>query len=393
MQMRDAGSYAVVIRNELGPVTSTAAAVAVGSAPIISTPTIIAPTISAQPSAQSVLGGQSLTLAITVTGAPAPTLQWRKDGEPIAGATGTTFSVPSAQAGDAGAYTVVVTNTAGTVTSTAATVAVNTSRIVNLSIRSALTPGAALLTVGFVVSGSGKNLLARGVGPTLAQFGLTNALADPRIALFAGSSALANNDNWSTAANAAQVSSTAAQIGAFALGAGSNDAAVLTSFDDGTYSAQISGPANASGIVLVELYDANPASASRLVNVSTRAQVGRGENILVAGFVVSGNAPKTLLIRAIGPTLAAFGVTDVLADPRLEIIGSTATGTVAANDNWGGSTALSSAFAARGAFPLAAADSKDAALLVTLQPGNYSAQVSGVGDTTGEALIEIYEVP
>jgi sugar lactone lactonase YvrE len=381
LQVSDTGAYAVTVSNDVGSEVSAAATVGVGAIPIV----------TAQPSSQTILGGQTATLVVTADGTPLPTFQWRKDGVPIVGATNPSFLVAAAQATDAGIYTVVATNDRGSVTSSAAAITVNTSRIINLSIRSALGSNAALLTVGFVVSGNDKNLLVRGVGPTLAQFGLANALGDPRLALFAGDNAIAINDNWGTAANAAQVSTTASQVGAFALNHGSNDAALLSSFEGGTYSAQITGPTNANGIVLVELYDANVSTASRLVNVSTRALVGTGDSILVAGFVVSGNTPKKLLIRAIGPTLAIFGVTGPLADPRLEIIGRS-NAVVASNDNWAGSAELTAAFAGQGAFPLSAADSKDAALLVTLEPGSYSAQVSGVNNTTGEALIEIYEV-
>ena len=121
-----------------------------------------------------------------------------------------------------------------------------------------------------------------------------------------------------------------------------------------------------------------------------RSSAGTGDNILIAGFVVTGNSPKTLLIRAIGPTLTNYGVSGVLTDPKLELYaGNTKIGE---NDNWGGATVLSNAFSATQAFPLPA-NSKDAALLVTLQPGVYSAQVSGVGGTTGVALVEVYEMP
>jgi hypothetical protein len=164
------------------------------------------------------------------------------------------------------------------------------------------------------------------------------------------------------------------------------------SLDGGGYSAQVAGPGNAGGIVLVELYDAASATAARLVNVSARTAVGTGENALFAGFAVTGNAKRTVLIRAIGPALAAFGATGVLADPRLDLLVSGASTPLATNDDWGGGVNLTAAFNSVGAFPLGAT-SKDAALLVTLDPGSYSVQVSGAGGATGEALVEIYEVP
>lgn len=383
----DAGSYSVAVTNLAGTTASAAAALTLPA--VVLTP----PTITAQPQAQAVLGGQSVTLTTVAAGSGSLTYQWQRDGTNLPGATNATLVVAAAQAGDAGGYTVEVRGAGGVVRSAIARVEVNTSRIVNLSIRSAVTPSAPVLTVGFVVSGGSKSLLIRGTGPGLGQFGLSGVLADPRLALFAAANVVANNDNWSSAANASDVAAGAARLGAFALPAGSLDAALLTDVGAAAFSAQITGGANASGIVLVELYDANAAAAARLVNVSARSFVGTGDGLLVAGFVVEGNSPGTLLIRAIGPTLAAFGVGGVLVDPKIEIFASGSATPIAANDNWGVAPSLAATFTALGAFPLAAADSKDAAVLITLSPGSYTAQVSGVGNATGEALVEIYEAP
>jgi hypothetical protein len=141
--------------------------------------------------------------------------------------------------------------------------------------------------------------------------------------------------------------------------------------------------------ILVEAYDAGPNDGRKLVNLSTRFQVGTGDNILIAGFVLSGTGTRQLLIRAVGPTLTNYGVTGVLADPQLSVFdGGTP---IASNNDW--SSSLSTTFTALGAFALNAG-SKDAALVVTLQAGKpYSVQVSGVGSTTGEALIELYLMP
>lgn len=282
--------------------------------------------------------------------------------------------------------------TSSSVSSAVADAAGNASRLVNLSLYSALSIDTPQLTVGFVISRNGKILLVRGVGPTLAQFGIARALVDPRLTVFAGGVPLARNDDWGSEANAMRAVSTAAQVGAFPLAKGSADAALLAAFDGGAYSAQVSGPSGASGILLFELHDANPTAASRLISFSARAPVGMGDNSLVAGFVIAGAAKKTLLIRAIGPTLAAFGVSGALADPKLDVFHSKAATPLASNDNWGGREKLASAFAAFGAFALRA-DTKDAALLVTLDPGAYSVEVSGVKCPIGEALVEIYDLP
>jgi hypothetical protein len=135
--------------------------------------------------------------------------------------------------------------------------------------------------------------------------------------------------------------------------------------------------------------------AAKLINVSARGQVGTGDGVLIVGFVVEGANPRTVLIRAVGPTLGNFGVSGVLADPQLDLTQSVNGTTVAisSNDNWGGLTQLSAAATAIGAFPLVGTTGKDAAILITLPPGVYGAKVSGVGATTGNALVEIYEVP
>ena len=133
------------------------------------------------------------------------------------------------------------------------------------------------------------------------------------------------------------------------------------------------------------------ATTPRLINVSVLKQINAG-GILTAGFVIQGLMPKQVLIRAVGPTLALapFGVGGALSDPKLDLfLGQTV---IASNDNWGGTAALSSAFSSVGAFTLGAT-SKDAALLVTLFPGSYTAQASGVAGSTGVTLVEVYEVP
>jgi hypothetical protein len=145
---------------------------------------------------------------------------------------------------------------------------------------------------------------------------------------------------------------------------------------------------------LAELYDADPATAGRLVNASVLNFAGAGPDVLIVGLVVNGPAPKRLLVRAAGPVLAAFGRAGALPDPKLELVRSDGV-TVATNDDWGQGdvTRLRAAFRETGAFGLADPSSKDAALLVTVTPGAYSALVSAGGGQTGDVLLEVYEVP
>src|SRR6185295_11268501 len=147
-------------------------------------------------------------------------------------------------------------------------------------------------------------------------------------------------------------------------------------------------------VAMTEIYDIDSTLGARLINVSARMNVALGEATLIAGFSISGNAPKTVLIRGVGPTLSVFGVTGLLADPKISLFSGSAE--IASNDNWGaGASTVAQMVAASvrvGAFALVAG-SKDAALVMTLQPGSYTVQVTGVGNTTGIALVEIYEMP
>ncbi len=127
----------------------------------------------------------------------------------------------------------------------------------------------------------------------------------------------------------------------------------------------------------------------RLLNVSVRKHLGAG---LTAGFVLGGSAPTKILVRAVGPGLAVFGVEGTVVDPQLTLFNSSST-RIDSNDNWSGTAALTAAFNSVGAFSLPSSTSRDAALLVTLAPGNYTVEVTGVNATTGTALVEVYEVP
>jgi len=270
------------------------------------------------------------------------------------------------------------------------------SRITAFSARALSGPGDQALILGFAVAGNNKNLLVRGIGPTLASFGLSNVLADPLLTLLGSSGVIATNDDWQINSSGQNQSSliaaTAAQVGTFALPNGSKDSALLFTLNHGVYTTSLLRPNSTTGVALTEIYDTDGNVGARLTAVSARMNVTLGEGALIAGFSIAGNVPKTMLIRGVGPTLTAFGVTGVLADPQIAVFsGSTQ---IASNDNWetGASTAaqISAASAQVGEFPLPAG-SKDAVLLVTLQPGIYTVVVTGVGNTTGVALVEVYD--
>jgi hypothetical protein len=339
-----------------------------------------------------------------VTGAPTPSFQWYLNNVAVPSATSSTLVIGGATAANAGSYTCVATNSTGTVTSSAATLSVvsasNPGRLVNLSCRAGVGTGANVLIVGFAVGGFGttgsESLLVRASGPALAAFGVTGTLADPKLQLFnQASTVVASNTGW---AGSSAISSTAAAVGAFAWNtASSADSAIVVSEPSGPYTAEVSGNTGDTGVSLAEVYDATPAgtytlATPRLVNLSARVQVGTGGSILIAGFVIGGTTSKTVLVRASGPALVAFGVAGTLADPELQLKNQ-AGAVVATNTGWGGNPQVVSAASSVGAFNWSSTTSNDSAILVTLPPGAYTAQVSGAAGDTGVALVEVYEVP
>jgi hypothetical protein len=380
-----AGNYTVRITNSAGTTTSNAATL------VVRAPVGTLAMFTTQPRSVVVTSGATVALTAIASGTAPLAYQWTRNGEPVPGATGATLVLTNTTTGD-GSYAAVVSNSAGTVSSNNATVAVVTgtvSRISNLSVRTNIGTGQTLF-VGFVTDGA-KPVLVRGVGPGMATafpqfFGPGDVMADPRLELYnAGGALVDGNDNWSSNLAAAMVG-----VGAFPLTVGSQDATLLASIN-GQYTAQLKGTGN--GVVLVDAYDTTNSFAPRLKNVSARNLVGTDNNILIAGFVIDATdnrTAKTVLVRGIGPALRdVFNVSGQLADPKLEIYDGNGA-KVVENDDW--SPALTTYFDLVGAYRFLPG-SKDAALLVTLPPGAYTVWVSGVGGTTGDGVAEAYEVP
>ena len=281
----------------------------------------------------------------------------------------------------------LVENPAAFVTAGATTASLNllpssnpTTRLTNLSVRTTLAANQ-ILTVGFTLQGGRKPMLVRAAGPSLAALGVTGAMPNPTLSLFNGSTLEATNDDWDGA-----LASAHAALGAFPFASSTSlDAALLRALDGGR-TAQVSGPA--AGNVIVEVYDADVNAAARLINLSALNTVGPGGGLLIAGFTIIGPGTKNLLIRAAGPSLNALGVTHALADPKLELFNAAQTRLVA-NDDY--PAELAPIFLSVGAFSFTPGG-KDAALIVSLPPGGYTAQISGGDGATGAALIEVYEL-
>jgi len=426
VQASNAGSYSVTVMNSAGSVTSSGAALTVNSST-----TGNPPAFKGQPISQTIANGTTVafsalaggTIGVTTSIARAvappdsgnaespqasstPSYQWFWNGNAISGATDSTYVLYGATAANDGSYTCVATNSSGAVESGAATLNVvsnpNPGRLVDLSCRAQVGTGANQLITGFVVGGSGTSgtqpLLVRASGPALAPFGVTNDLPDPELTINGSAGVLATNNGWG---GNALVASTANLVGAFAWNVpSSHDSAVVNSLAEGAYTAQIIGASGDTGVALAEVYDATPvgsyaSTSPRLINLSARNQVGAGGNILIAGFVIGGTTSKTVLIRASGPALAQFGLSGTLPDPALQLYQANANGSstlVQSDTGWGGDPTIASAAADVGAFSWGGAATADSAILVTLPPGAYTAEVSGASGDTGLALVEVYDV-
>jgi hypothetical protein len=267
------------------------------------------------------------------------------------------------------------------------------AQLTNLSFRGPVVPGQPMYG-GFAVANGVMNVLVRADGPVLSQFGVSPCLGNPTLTVYNSSQqVIASNTGWQNNGNT--TSQLFSQVGAFQLPTGSADSAwELLSLPAGTYTVEITGAPNQSGIALFEVYNAGVVSGSpTLVNLSTRGQINTGSEIGIASFVISGTGTKALLIRADGPALGIlFSIQGYLPDPTMTITTQTPI-TVAQNTVWG--TSLNSYDTSAYAGPVGAFalpnGSADSALFVRLYPGTYSVTVKGVSGDTGDCLVELFD--
>jgi sugar lactone lactonase YvrE len=311
--------------------------------------------------------------------------------------TGTTalFNGPVGIAVDAGGNLYVADTYNDTIRKGSAAAPGSTpTRLINISTRAQVGSGANILIPGFVIAGTGtETLLIRADGPSLNQFSVSGTLAVPVLTVFDSSQrVIAMNKGWDSGTNAQAISAAAAAVGAFPLESGTTDCALIISLPAGAYTVQVSSGDGTTGIALAEVYEMS-STGTRLTNISTRAQVGTGGNVLIPGFVVSGSGHENLLMRADGPSLAEFGLTGILEEPVLRV-DTAGENTIDADTGWStnlNADDIAAAAANVGAFAFQP-NSNDSATLISLSPGSYTMEVSGVNDTTGVAL-EIYELP
>jgi Fibronectin type III domain len=247
----------------------------------------------------------------------------------------------------------------------------------NVSSRTLVQTGDFAMIGGFILlADSPKEVVLRAIGPSLSNAGVSQVLADPTLDLLDSSgTVVASNDDWRTGG-----------LDLVALGLAPTDdreSALIATLPGGAYSAIVRGKDDAVGVALVELYDLD-MNNGRIANISTRARVETGEDVLIGGFILTGTDPAQVIVRAIGPSLASAGVMDPLLDPVLELHDADGS-LIFTNDNWRSDQESQIIDTT-----LPPADDREAAIVVTLPPGAYSAIVRGVNDSAGVALFEVY---
>jgi hypothetical protein len=239
---------------------------------------------------------------------------------------------------------------------------------------------------GFIITGSvPKRVLLRAIGPSLQDFGVSDVLADPMLELHGpGGFATILNDNWRE--------NQEIEIQATGIPPTNNfESAIAVTLAPGPYTAIVQGNGNTSGIALVEVYDLNQGAASKLANLSTRALVTTGDNIVIAGFMLGGSPPQAgddrILVRGIGPSLTAAGVPNALPDPTLELRDSNGA-LLATNNDWQDDPVQMAEIAAAS---LAPTSNVESAIAATLPPGHYTALLAGQNNSTGIGVVEVYD--
>jgi phospholipase/lecithinase/hemolysin len=256
-------------------------------------------------------------------------------------------------------------------------------KAVNLATRLFVDTGERVAIAGFIVTGDiSKKVLIRGIGPSLAANGVPGPLADPVLTLFDNTGAAQiSNDDWKSSPDAAEI------MNSGIAPTDDRESAIIASLPPGSYTVSLEGKGGGTGNGLVEVYDLASGSSSTLGNVSTRGFVGSGDNVMIGGVIVGSGENPIVVIRALGPTLAANGVAEALLDPTLELFDENGA-SLAFNDDWKQGQPQSVI-----ATQLAPGDDREAVIVAFTPPGKYTAVVRGEADTTGVALVEAYRLP
>ena len=356
--------YAFSVPTGPAPTPSpTASPTATPTATATATPTATATATPTATATATIPPIPTPTLSPGITPAPTPT--------PTSTATATATIAPTAT--PSSTPTVTATPTA------------TPAQAVNLSTRMFIQTGDNAGIGGFIISGSApKHVLIRAIGPSLTQFGVPNALADPVLELHGpGGFTTINNDNWQD--DPVQ----AALILATGLAPTNNlEAAIDATLNPGAYTAVARGKNNTAGVGLIEVFDLSQAVLAKLANISTRAFINTGDNIVIAGFILGGNnGNDRIVVRGIGPSLTVFGVTNALADPTLELRDENGA-LLIGNNNWQDDPAQAAELTAAG---LAPANPLESGIAATLPPGTYTALLAGLNNSAGIGVVEVYD--
>ena len=270
---------------------------------------------------------------------------------------------------------------AGTPAATPSPSPASPGSLANVSTRLFVRSGNDVMIGGFIVAGDvPKDIILRASGPSLARFGVTEALADPALSLYDSTGAVVgSNDNWRS-----DQSEVIEDTGL--ASADDRDAALVTTLPPGAYTVVVNDVSNNNpGVALFDFYDLDPSN-SQLVNLSTRGRVETQDRVIIGGFIIGGDQPTQVILRAIGPSLTQAGIPDALVDPTLELYNGDGI-LILQNDNWRGDQEQQ--ILASG---LAPSDDRESAIIATLTPGPYTAIVRGAHNATGVALVEIYKL-
>ncbi len=263
------------------------------------------------------------------------------------------------------------------------TVAPPAASLINIATRARVETGANVMIAGFVITGPGsKKVIIRAIGPSLTAAGVAGALSNPTLTLYnSQSQPIATNDDWRSTQQAEIIASTFPP-------SDNRESAIVSTLAPGSYTAIVSGVSGEMGVGLVEVYDLDVANVinARPINVATRARVLTADSVMIAGFVIGGTRPRRVIVRALGPSLTAAGVPGALADPTLTLYNAQSQ-PMATNDNWKDTQQAEIA-----ATPFPPNNDLESAIVVTLDPGAYTAIVSGKNGTTGVGLVEVYDL-
>ena len=356
---------------------------------------VVSPYVDANPGDQSINAGETITLRVDVADLGDVGYQWLKDGIEIAGATGPTLELPSVDRTDAGTYSVRITiGETAQLTSNAyfsvSSPSIGDGSLLNISTRGLVGSGETIMIGGFVISGTGPRTVAiTAKGPSLAQYGITNAITDPEITLYRGQEIIGSND---ALGDLDPVERDAIILAGIAP-TDPAESAMAVSLDPGAYTVQVRNNGGGEGVGLVEVFDWDllsgdgEATTSRLLNISTRGIVGSGESVMIGGFVIDGTEPKTVAITAKGPSLAQYGISNPISDPSISLMRGQ--DTIAQNDDVVALPTQNRDILAQGG--VLPGDLYESALLIALEPGAYTVVLKNDGPTAGVGIVEVYD--